>query len=198
MKKTLIKFASACLISTALLTSCSDGNNTNNNPDTDSASNMTTQETTTGTGSTNAVLDTADQSFVMKAASSSLMEVELGNIASQNASSERVKNFAQMMVRDHGQANNQMQGIASQKGITLPSQPMQEHQQHINMLRNKQGRDFDNNYMSHMVQHHEKDVQEFERASGSLRDAELRNFASTNLPVLRMHLDSARTIRGRQ
>jgi predicted outer membrane protein len=73
---------------------------------------------TTTTMSTNmAPLDKMDQDFVMKAASGGMMEVELGNMAQQNASSQRVKDFGSMMVRDHSKANDELMSFASRRNL---------------------------------------------------------------------------------
>ena len=47
-------------------------------------------------------------------------EVELGKLATQKASSEKVKQFGQRMVDDHSKANDQLKQVASQENITLP------------------------------------------------------------------------------
>jgi putative membrane protein len=44
-----------------------------------------------------------------------------------------------------------------------------------------------------MVKHHEKDVQEFERAAQS-DNAQVRSFAERTLPTLRNHLEQARQL----
>jgi putative membrane protein len=65
-------------------------------------------------------LNSKDRGFVMEAAHDGMMEVELGRIAAQKASSDDVKSFAQRMVDDHSKANDELLQLASQKGITLP------------------------------------------------------------------------------
>jgi putative membrane protein len=49
--------------------------------------------------------------------------------------------------------------------------------------------------MSDMVDDHEKDVDEFKKQSENGKDPEIRAFAAKTLPVLQVHLDSARSIR---
>ncbi len=65
-------------------------------------------------------LSSADREFVRKAAEGGLAEVELGQLATEKASSQDVKQFGQRMVSDHSQANTQLKEIAAQKGVTLP------------------------------------------------------------------------------
>src|SRR5579863_4891970 len=64
---------------------------------------------------------TADSSFMTKAAQGGMAEVEMGRLAEQHASNEKVKEFGRRMVDDHTKANDELKQIASQKSVTLPS-----------------------------------------------------------------------------
>jgi putative membrane protein len=46
--------------------------------------------------------------------------------------------------------------------------------------------------MQHMVADHEKDVAEFEKASTSAQDSDVKAWAAKTLPTLREHLEQAR------
>jgi putative membrane protein len=134
------------------------------------------------------------EDFVKEAASGGMMEVELGSYAQQNASNERVKNFGSMMVRDHGKANEELKSVISAKNIQVPSSMEDNHMKKVNDLKQKTGAEFDLEYMKEMVDDHEKDVEKFSKQSEDGKDPEIQSFASKTLPILRMHLDSARAI----
>lgn len=136
----------------------------------------------------------SDKKFVMKAAQGGKMEVELGNLAMQNASSDAVKQFAQRMVNDHGKANEELASMASQKGVTLPTDVASDGKKMHDRLSKMQGAAFDKAYMQHMVKDHQKDVAEFEKQSNSGSDPDLKAWASKTLPKLREHLEQARSI----
>lgn len=163
----------------------------NNTMMNDTASTSTTNNNPTTAAVT---LDTMDKNFAMKAASGGMAEIEMANMAMQNSTNDRVKAFASMMIRDHGKANDELKALAPNKGLTLPTQPMPEHMKHIDMLKGKNGSAFDKMYMNHMVMDHQEDVGEFKKASANAKDADLKAFASKNLPVLQTHLDSAKAI----
>lgn len=132
--------------------------------------------------------------FAVEAASSSMMEVEMGKIASEKATSPQVKQFAQKMVNDHSAANTKLKQIAQAKNITLPDSLPEDHKDHLKDLREKSGNEFDKEYMSMMVDEHKDDVDKFESASNDLDDPDLKAFASETLPKLRQHREEAEKI----
>lgn len=66
-------------------------------------------------------LSSSDRKFVMEAAHGGMMEVALGRMAVDKASSPDVKQFAQRLVDDHSKANDELRELASQKGIVIPT-----------------------------------------------------------------------------
>jgi putative membrane protein len=181
MKTKLITLAfMAALISTAC-TNRSSGNAANNN------------QAVLSPATTEAATD-KDRDFVLKAASGGMMEVELGNVAQQNAQDKRVKNFGEMMVRDHTKANNELKSVAADKNINIPAGMEDHHHSMVENLRKKSGADFDEAYMDMMVNDHNKDIAEFRTEANQGGDAEIKAFAAKTLPVLQTHLDSAQAI----
>ncbi|MGI8581154.1 MAG: DUF4142 domain-containing protein [Chitinophagaceae bacterium] len=134
-----------------------------------------------------------DQEFVVKAASGGLMEVELGKIAAQNAASAKVKAFGQRMVKDHSKANDELKAIASAKNISIPATPGEDHQKHIDNLKAKKGAEFDKDYIDMMVNDHEEDIKNFEKEASDGKDAKIKAFAQSKVPILKQHLEMARS-----
>lgn len=179
---------------------CNDASNGDTGGTGDTASNATDTSTNASNATrSSAPADSATTMFMTKAASGGVMEVQLGQLAQQQGQSQRVKDFGAMMVRDHGKANDELKSLASAKNVTLSDSLTAEHKRHVTSLQNKKGTAFDKAYMSMMVQDHQKDIQEFEKASNNLSDGEVKAFATRTLPVLKAHLDSATAInRGKQ
>lgn len=188
MKKSYVM---ALICSSVLVWAC------NNEAEDNSVADSATTEGTAGTVNGTGMVSETDKEFVMKAASGGMMEVQAGELAQQNGMNERVKNFGTMMVNDHGKANAELKSIAANKNIMLPDSMMPEHKEHLEMLKIKKGREFDQTYMTLMVDDHKKDVNEFEQASNNVNDAEIKAFASKTVPVLKMHLDSAQAIKNK-
>jgi len=192
------------IVSAALLNACNSNSETSTSSDTTTTMGTDTSSTMSGTNTsmdtttistTAAPLEKMDRDFVMKAASGGLMEVELGNIAQQNAASQRVKDFGSMMVRDHSAANQELMSFANRRNLTMNSDSLTNlHKAHVDALKNKKGAAFDKAYMNMMVSDHKKDVSEFDKASKMCKDQECLAFAAKTLPTLQMHLDSAQAI----
>jgi putative membrane protein len=136
-------------------------------------------------------LNPYDKKFVWNAAVGGMEEVQLGQLAVQKASNADVKNFGQRMVDDHSKANDQLKSIASQKGVTLPTNLPPDKKKDVNKLSKLSGAAFDREYMSMMVKDHKKDVSEFEKESKQAKDSDLKSFAQSTLPILRDHLKMA-------
>jgi putative membrane protein len=136
----------------------------------------------------------ADETFMMSAAQAGMVEVKLGEAAAKKATQPNIKQFGVMMVNDHSKANQELQAIASKNGVTLPSKLDATHQSKVDEISKLSGEQFDKAYVSEMVKDHEKVAAEFEKASKTAQNAELKSFAATTLPVIKMHLKHAKAI----
>jgi putative membrane protein len=125
-------------------------------------------------------------------------EVQLGQLAQQKAESPDVKAFGQRMVDDHTKANDQLKQVASQKGVTLPSQPDSKDKAEKARLEKMSGAQFDKAYMNYMVSDHKKDVADFQKEASHASDPDVKNFAQTTLPTLQSHLQQAESIAPKQ
>lgn len=129
-----------------------------------------------------------DQQFVQKAAQGGMMEVRLGEVASQKAMSPQVKELGSMMVKDHSKANNELKDLAGKKGFALSTELESKHQSTVDRLGKLSGEEFDKAYVNEMVSAHKKDVDLFEKAAKSADDADLKAWAGKTLPTLQGHL----------
>jgi len=138
-------------------------------------------------------VSSSDRKFMEKAAQGGMAEVQLGKLATEKASAPEVKQFGQRMVDDHSKANDQLKQLASQKGVTLPTTLDKSAQKEHDRLSKLSGAEFDREYMKHMVSDHKKDVSEFKSEASKAKDADLKQWAQTTLPVLEEHLKLAQT-----
>jgi putative membrane protein len=166
--------------------------------DTSNGSNYNTNTSSTDTankmGGTIAV-DKSTSDFMVKVADGGMTEVNAGKAAQDKASNQRVKDFGAMMVKDHTAAGDELKNLARQKNVTLPSEMGNAHQNKIDNLSKKTGKDFDKAFMDMMVDDHQSTINDFERTSKNTKDPDVKAWVDKTLPTLRMHLDSARAIK---
>jgi putative membrane protein len=128
-----------------------------------------------------------DPVFLMTAASSNLLEIQLGQAAAQRASNADVKRFAQMMVDHHTKATQQLKTVASPLGVTMPQALMPVHQAIADKVMAKSGKEFDEAYMDAMEAAHKMDVAMFEVKDKAADTPTVKSFATQTLPMLRSH-----------
>jgi len=154
-----------------------------------------TKDTTTNVAATGGIaVDKDDAKFATTAANGGMAEVALGKLALQKTTNAQIKDFANMMVTDHGKANDELKAIAAKKNITLPDSVDNEHKEKMADLSKKTGKDFDKAYVDAMVDGHKKTLDLMQDAAKSCKDADLKAFAAKTAPTVKMHLDAINKI----
>lgn len=123
-----------------------------------------------------------------------MTEVELGKIAGKNGQKREVKDFGSRMVTDHGKANDDLKAVASKMNVTVPDDVSAKHKATIDKMSKMSGAAFDSAYTKAMVQDHEKDIAEFEKARGEVSNEELKAFIDKTVPVTKEHLEMAKNM----
>jgi putative membrane protein len=134
----------------------------------------------------------ADQKFLEDAAEGGKAEVELGKLAAERGGSDAVKKFGQRMVTDHGKANDELQQLAQQKSVRLPTDLSAAHKRLHDRLSKLSGAQFDAAYAREMVRDHDKDIKDFQRESKRGKDADVKAWAGKTLATLEDHQEQAR------
>jgi putative membrane protein len=195
----LILLAAAALF----LGACKKNETSTSMTDTSSTTTTTGTETTgttTGTGASGGTvssLSTDDKDFAIKAAQGNMAEVSGGTMAAQKGESPDVKNFGNRMVSDHGKALDELKQLAQTKGIALPTDVNDEQKAGADKLSKLSGKYFDKAYTDAMVEDHEKDVAEFDKASKNAQDPDLKAWAAKVLPVIQDHLKMAKAMQSK-
>ena len=142
-------------------------------------------------------ITTAEQQFVSEAAQGDRAEVDLANLALQKSSNPDVKQFAQRIVDDHTQNQQQVDSLASKLNITPPSDVSAEQKENIDGLQTLSGDQFDRAYARLMLHEHRKDVSEFSRERQMAKNSDLKRYVAQTLPVLEQHLQLASQLNSR-
>jgi putative membrane protein len=160
-----------------------------------------------------------DHQFARQAAEAGAMEVALARLAGERATSEKVKGFAQQMIQDHTNANQELARLADMQHIPLPpamppdSQPAGTHpatragveggmppsggpakDEVMARLSQLTGADFDREYMRQAMADHDQAVALFQHQADAGKNADLKAWAAKMLPALRQHQTMARDV----
>jgi putative membrane protein len=132
-----------------------------------------------------------DAEFVVDAADDGLFEAQAAQLAKTNASSAKIKELADMMIKDHTKANEELKKIAAKKNITIPSKLSDKRQKDFDELTKLKGAEFDRAYAKMMVKDHKDAIDLFQDEADKGRDGELKGWASTKIAILKHHLSMA-------
>lgn len=150
-----------------------------------------TMQSGASTGSSTDKMSTSqsskDKMFLKKAAEGGLLEVQLGQLATQKASSADVKSFGQKMVDDHTALNESMKPIAQKMGVTPPMKLNKKDQALYDMMNAKSGDEFDKAYLKDMVMDHSKDLREFTMEAKTAADPDLKAAVEHGRDVIKEH-----------
>jgi putative membrane protein len=144
------------------------------------------------TSTTAAKASKAEQAFIKKAVAGNLAEVKLGQLGQEKGANAEVKSYGQMLVTDHGAANDKATAAAQAAGVTPPTAPTSKQQKTYDGLAKLSGATFDRRFAADMVQDHKADIAEYTKAakgSGPIAD-----YAKATLPTLKEHLQKAEAL----
>jgi putative membrane protein len=133
----------------------------------------------------------ADHSFIKKASKCMLEDADISRVAVTRTMNPRVREFAQMLVDDHGRTTQALGTIAASKGVQLPAKDMEE----TDKWTKKSSKDFDEEYLEKMISHHKDAVKLFEKEADQGEDAVTKAFARETLPLLQHHLAAAQELK---
>ena len=138
-------------------------------------------------------LSNQDKKFIEDAAKGGMKEVQMGKMGLDKGSGDGLKRFSQKLVDDHSAANQELKGLASKKGVTLPADDGTTGMGSM-MMSKKTGMDFDKAFAAAMVDDHKKDIAEFEKEAKMGSDPDVKSWASKTLPTLKAHLAAAQAL----
>lgn len=141
-------------------------------------------------------LSAADKSFLKEAMQGDMAEVQMGHMAEQKGADQGVRQFGQTLATDHGQHLEKAKSLAQSVGATVPQSVNDQQKSEFDRLNKLSGKQFDQQFVHHMVQDHKKDIAKYEKqAKGS---GQLADFAQQTLPTLKKHLEIAQSLAGNQ
>jgi putative membrane protein len=136
-------------------------------------------------------INSTDQNFMTQVAIGNKAEIMAGQLAATKGNSAGVRSFGQLMVTEHGQAQSDLQSLATSLSRTLPDSVDAEHQALMTRLNSLSGYSFDTAYINSQVKDHQKTVTLFQAEIINGNNDIVQNYATKYLPHIQMHLQKA-------
>ena len=145
-------------------------------------------------GATMQSLSPLDETFLKKAAQSNLAEMKYAPLVYKMAQMAETKQFAQRMVRDHGQAQQSLKFLAAMKGFLLPTDTEKSEKEVLRRLSRERRANFDAAYKHEMMRDHAGNIANARREISLGRDKDVKAYAAKMLPLLQGHLKMANAL----
>lgn len=134
------------------------------------------------------------QEFVDLSAKSDAFEIQAAKIATTNASSPKVKAFAQEMIKAHTDSAAKVKAAAATAKLTPNATLTRDQNEDLTELGKLTGTKFDEEYMDGQVEAHEKALALMQSFAADGKEAGLRATAGEIAPVVDKHLAMARAL----
>jgi putative membrane protein len=128
-------------------------------------------------------------------------EVDYSKIGVDKATNPAVKDFAQLMVKDHGAMLDDVKNLTSKLNVTPAvndkvNDLMQENQKDINDLNGKTvGKDFDHEFMEEQVDMHQETIDLLNDLDSKTTNPDIKAAIAAAIPKVQGHLDKAKAIK---
>jgi putative membrane protein len=131
-----------------------------------------------------------DVQFVRQAAESSRQEIHAARDALPQLQDPELRHVAEMLVADHGGANERLAELAAAKGWALPAPAAPEAAPPSGTASS----DFDARFTAEMIAGHERSVALYRAQAAGGEDKDLRKYAKDTLPTIEKHLAELRRL----
>jgi putative membrane protein len=147
-------------------------------------------------GVISAEMTTTTEGFTKAAAISDMYEIESSKLALTRSKSERVKNFAQMMIDAHTMTSNELKSIMTTHKIAV-AQPTGMDDRRMGLMENLTGAsdaDFDGRYLNQQSNAHQEALILFRGYADGGDHAQIKAFAAKTAPAIQHHLDMVKAL----
>ncbi len=136
-------------------------------------------------------LSPRDKEFLKMAAVSNMTEAHLGEMAEGKAAKTGIKDYGQMLVKDHTKAYQELSVLDSKLGQAIPKGINVRRDKAVEKLADLKGRRFDGQFLREEVQDHERTLAVFKREAQHGQDPDVKAYANQALPTMEEHLREA-------
>ena len=141
-----------------------------------------------------------DPQIAMIAVVADSVDIDAGKLAVEKADDKRVKEFAELMVRDHSAVNAKATALVKKLGVTPEESATSKSlkadgDKQLAKLKGLKGAEFDKAYVDNEVAYHEAVLGVLDKTLiPNTKNAELKSLLESARPVFASHLEHAKMV----
>ena len=126
------------------------------------------------------------------AADTNMAEAHMGQMAQEQASAQKVKDYGQTLSKDHTSSYEALSVLATKTGTSIPKALPPDR--NVSRLAHLKGSSFDHAFAQEEVQMHRSAMVAFKREAEHGTDPDVKAWAQSQLPTLEGHLQAAQDL----
>lgn len=141
-----------------------------------------------------------DQQIAMIVVTADNVDIAAGKLAAKKSLNPKVKEFAELMMRDHTSVNKQATDLAKKLNLTPEQSPTSQSMKSdgdkmLTKLRGLKGAEFDKAYIDNEVTYHETVIKALdETLIPNAKNSDLKTLLESGKPIFVSHLDHAKEV----
>jgi putative membrane protein len=132
-----------------------------------------------------------DSTFLAKAYNIGTFEIKIAKLANQKSQNAKVKDFANMMIKDHTEMGKNVAALMQKKNYSKPNELPAELKSKWEDLNKLTGKEFDRKYADINAAGHKEAIDMFSAVSNTSNDADVKKLATDAIPKLKAHEEHA-------
>lgn len=153
-------------------------------------------DTSEGPDTSEGVVDTewgplgpADRDLLVRVRYAGLWEIPAGRMAAERGTAQRVREIGADIAAEHTELDERVREVAAQLGVALPDAPLPQHQNFLDRIDGKFGKDFDREFVQLLREAHGQVYPIIAYARAGTQNDLVREFAKTSEKFIAGHLD---------
>lgn len=138
-----------------------------------------------------AAVNNVDRRYLAEARVATVFNLKLAEAATKQGSSAWAREFAKMRLKDYAQNYAELKVIGSKVGVKVDKTLPAAWEKRLSQVKAKRGTAFDNDFRRNFISVNEQFADQSEKAVKSGNNSNIRNFAVTQGPVIRLNIKMA-------
>lgn len=147
-----------------------------------------------GQADTRYPVSVADRYFLEFASHGNLAEIQTGQLALQKSKNPAVRRMAEMLVKEHSLAQQQVRELGRLNNVPIPEAPNGIQQAAFQQLSKLSGAEFDRMFIAMQVREHVGTVNQFYNEGMVGNNLETKQWAKATLPKIAGHTEELRRV----